>query len=116
MVLVSSLHKIGWVPTPTDKELRASIICRSAATRQPLAKRLIGVGEVSSVLRGEACARKALSSKSLVSVGERAKLSPTHSLSQGPCATTVATAWQGKRQKHFLLHKSPAICVGLGVL
>ena len=49
-------------------------------------------------------------------MSEGAKLSPKHSLSQGPCATTVAIAWQGKWQMHFLLHKSPAICVGLGVL
>ena len=41
---------------------------------------------------------------------------PTHSLGQEPCATTVAIAWQGKWQKHFLLHKSLAICVSLGVL
>ena len=49
-------------------------------------------------------------------VSAGAKLSPTHSLGQGPYATTVAIAWQGKWQKHFLPHKSPAIYVGLGVL
>ena len=52
----------------------------------------------------------------LASTSEGATLSPTQSLGQGSCATTVAIAWRGKWQKHFLLHKSLAIYVGLGVL